>query len=473
MKLTYKTTPWEHQRAALRYLYKRDTAALYTDMGTGKTKIMIDLIINRKFQCVLIVCTNKGCAVWERQFQIHSDIHPNFIHNVSGLSTLEKVRILSQSLPQLKHRTLEETHVIIVNYEGVWRPDLAKYLLRKTTGIDCIICDESHRIKSASSKCSRFLALLGKQVSHRYLVTGTPLAENPMDVYAQYRFLDPLIFGTSFSNFKKKYQNIDAHLSARVGFPILDKNNPYKNLDELKEKFFSCAFLAESEIKLPKRLNIVRRFSLCKDAQDAYYELQKEGVLEYEEGALEVNNVLSMSLRKQQLTSGYVSVKDDDGNESFVQVDTGRIETLADLLDGFNKDEPIVIFAKFRRDLKNIQEVCRKIGRGYSELSGRLDTEKDWQDGKTSVLGVQYASGSESVDFTRARYCIYYSLTYSLAQYEQSKKRIHRPGQTRSVVYYYLIANLSKGISIDQVMLNALRHKKGVIQYIMEKGPLT
>ena len=83
----FKTKPWAHQLMALDYLYPRDIAALYTDMGTGKTKIMIDLIMNRGFKFVLICCTNKGCAVWEKQISIHSDIRSEMVLNLAGVSS--------------------------------------------------------------------------------------------------------------------------------------------------------------------------------------------------------------------------------------------------------------------------------------------------------------------------------------------------------------------------------------------------
>ena len=75
-KFIYKTEPWKHQKKALSYLYRRDTAALYTDMGTGKTKIMIDLIQSRGFKRVLVVAPNKACEVWEEQigFMVWMDI---------------------------------------------------------------------------------------------------------------------------------------------------------------------------------------------------------------------------------------------------------------------------------------------------------------------------------------------------------------------------------------------------------------
>lgn len=467
-EFTFKTKPWEHQLKALNYLYERDTAALYTDMGTGKTKVMIDLIVNRGFRRVLITCTAKGCSVWEREFRKHSDIQPEFVYNLSGVSTAKKVQLMKEA--PLKQFLLDKTStlIFICNYEGVWREPFANFLLSKRLGLDCIICDESHKIKSPGSKCSKFLTKIGKRVPNRYLVTGTPMAENPEDIYAQYKFLDPRIFGTNLDAFRERYENPDLKKSANIGHWIVDKNNPYKNMDELHDKMFSCAFKADSSVKLPAQRNIVYKFPISKKAEKAYKELEKEGVLEYKAGDLVVENILNMSMRKQQILSGFVPVISDEGEKRYVNIDQSRAETLQELLESLPKDEPVIVFARYTKDLKMVHSVCEKVGRGYSELSGKKDTEPEWQAGKTSVLGVQFSSGSESVDFTRARYCIYYSHTVSLAQYLQSKKRIHRPGQTRSVTYYHLVAQLSKGTSEDEKYIAAYKRKQEVIDYIMK-----
>lgn len=469
----FKTEPWSHQLAALDFLFDRQVAALYTDMGTGKSKVMIDLIANKNFKLVLICCTHKGCGVWIEQFRRHSFMASNSVIDLSKYSTVGKVGAVQDALVERNLKPSDESLVLVCNYEGVWRTEFANFLMRKRVSIDCVICDESHRIKSPSSKCSRFLTKLGKKVPYRYLVTGTPLAENPVDIYAQYRFLDPDVFGTRLQDFKDEYLNLDIQRTMRVGFPILNAKQPYKNLDTLKYKMFECAFMARSSLKLPKRMNIAYPFSVSERCNDLYQELNKEGILELSKGdkvgTMAVTNILTMSLRKQQLVSGFVKVLDEQGKASIVTVDSSRRDTLKDLLEGLSKDEPVVIFARYTKDLNNIRAVCEELKRGYSEISGREDTEKEWQAGETAVIGVQYSSGSESVDLTRARYCIYYSLTYSLAQYEQSKKRVHRPGQTRPVVYYHLEAKLTCGKSIDEVILTALRKKKDVVQYIMEQ----
>ena len=468
MEYKFLTKPWAHQLKALDYLYDRDTAALYTDMGTGKSKIMIDLIVNRGWNVVLIACTKKGCQNWVKQFKFHCpEINDFRLLNLTDYSTIDKCTILQTEL-KTKQEVSKKKSVLIVNYESIWREPFANEILKKYVKLDCIICDESHRIKSPGSKCSRFLTKIGKRVPCRYLVTGTPLAENPVDIYAQYRFLDPTIFGTNLGTFKSRYLNIDLGLSSKLGYEVLRKDQPYQNLDELREKMFSCAFYGKSEIKLPKKHNILYHYDVDQKTEKMYNEIKDEGILVTDDGVLSVENVLAMSLRQQQILSGCIPITDENENVVPTIINNDRREVLKELLSGLPKDEPVVIFAKFRCDFTQIKEVCKELERGYSEISGVEDTEKDWQAGKTSIVAVQYASGSESIDLTRAHYCIYYSLTHSLALYLQSKKRIHRPGQEHTVTYYHIIAQLSKGKSIDETIMTALKEKKSVVDYIVK-----
>ena len=471
MKYVYKTEPWKHQKKALSYLCKRDTAALYTDMGTGKTKVMIDMIQTRGFRRVLVVAPNKACEVWQEQIGIHGIDGQICAIRLNAMSINKVINQLSNEPKCDKIRSDAPTSVYIINYEKVWREGIDRIFLRKTFGLDCVICDESHRIKTPTSRCSRYLSRLGKVVPHRYLVTGTPLAENPTDVYAQYKFLDPTIFGTNFGQFRDEYEVIDPILTARIGHRILDKNTPYKNLEQLREKMFSCAFYIESSVELPEQTDIVRKFPMPDKTEKLYHQMMKEKVAEMNGLWLESNNALTTVLRLQQITSGYACVENIDTKEQkILNVDTARRDELKELLEEFPADEPIVVFAHYKKDLKNIRKACNELGYSYSEVSGSVDTLKDWKSGRTRVLGVQYSSGSESIDLTRAKYCVYYSLTQRLALYEQSRKRIHRPGQTRPVVYYHLIETMKKGFTIDQKIYEALKSKKDIVDYVMESG---
>lgn len=468
--LTFKTKPWEHQLLAVKFLMERKHAALYTDMGTGKSKVMIDMIVNKKFQFVLIACTNKGCEVWEKQFRLHSWFRPKNVLNLSGKPTPKKVQLVTENLSRLRQSASRETLVVLVNYEGIWAKKFANYLMRKTVPIDCVICDESHRIKSPASKCSRFLTRLGRKVENRYLVTGTPLAENPLDVYAQYRFVDPTIFGTSYSTFKERYQNLDLRRSMAAGYPILDAKQPYKNLDELREKVFSIAFKIPSSVKLPKKNSRVRHFRLSEKASRVYLKMCDEGVVKNGDWYCEAENVLTLQIRKKQIASGFVSTINDVEEKKIFRLDEGRKEVLKDILESLDPCEPVVVFAQYTYDLKQVKAACQEIGRKYSELSGKEDTEAAWQKGKTSVIGVQFSKGSEAADFTRARYLIYYTMTNRLALYLQSKKRIHRPGQTRPCYYIHIVADLSDGSpTIDSTVIEAVKLKRDIVEYVMEK----
>lgn len=471
MKMKFKTQPWEHQKKALKYLMKRDTAALYTDMGTGKTKVMIDLIQNRGFKCVLVVAPNKACKVWEQQISIHGIDDVFCVFRANDLSKVKVIRKIENIAKIRKIESQNVIYVIIINYEKVWRKGIDRILMRKGLGIDCIICDESHRIKSPSSQCSRYLTRLSKLVPHRYLVTGTPLAENPIDVYAQYRFLDPSIFGTNFTAFRDEYENLDVELSMKLGFRMLDKHTPYKNLDKLREKMYSCAFYIESSVELPSQSDINYYFTIPQRSEKLYHEVLKEKVAELNGKYMDSSNALTLVLRLQQITSGYLKVEDLDTKEkSIVNIDHARREEFLGLIEQFPEDEPLVVFAAYTKDLKNIRRMCKQSGISYSELSGREDSLDEWQAGNTRVIGVQYTSGSESIDLTRARYCIYYSLPKRLALYDQSRKRIHRPGQKRPCFYYHMIAQLRKGISIDEKMKRALEQKKEIVDYVVKEG---
>ena len=460
-KFKFTTKPWAHQLAALEYLFSRSFGALYTDMGSGKTKVLIDLIINKGFKRTIIVATNKVCTrqVWDKEILKHAPSAQIMVINLAGIDSDKKVRHLSY----LRTETKLDQEVLIVNYEGIWREPFKTFLLNKYKP-DCVICDESHRIKSAGSKVSRFLTRLGKITPNRYVMTGTPLAQSPLDIYAQYRFLQPSIFGTNFGDFSRQYAN---WISMPGGYSILDKNKPYKNLDELHEKMFSCAFDCKVDQNLPPTQDIILEFEMPPQTQKYYAELKKEGCLELEQGDLETGNVLGIMTRLQQLTSGYLPLS-VDGKKTVTEIDTARQTALREWLEDIPEQEPIVVFAKFTKDIKNIRKTAESIGRKTSELSGHEDTLQDWVDDKTKVLVIQISAGAEGLnELVKAKYCLYYTHHHSLMLYKQSRKRLHRPGQLRPVIFYTLVAKLKKGKTIDELILEGLKANQEIIELVM------
>jgi SNF2 family DNA or RNA helicase len=462
--MKFYTKPWKHQIEALKYLISRKYGALYTDMGSGKTKIMIDLIVNKDFKKTIIVCPKKVCRVWLTEFSKHAP-HAEFdIQDLSKIAGNNKVNHIIKNRQNKKFGY----EVLIVNYESIWRDPLKSFLLNKYHA-DCIICDESHRIKSPGSKCSKFLHLIGKKTEYKYLMTGTPLAQSPLDIYAQYRFLDPEIFGTNFNNFKYQYSNWIQIKGEQ--YSIIDKRNPYKNLDELHRKMFSCAFKIDSEIELPETQDIIIEYDIPKESDQFYQEIKKEGCLILDNGIVETSNVVSIVTKLQQIMSGYLPIETKEGKTT-QEIDTARQDVLYELIENIPPEEPIIIFAKYTKDIKDIHEVAKKLNRGSSEISGKVDTLDNWLEDKTKILAIQIRAGAEGLNLTKAKYCIYYTLTYSLEKYQQSRKRVHRPGQTRPVVYYTIIGKIKKGSSIDDQIFTSLQNNENLISKIMRNKDL-
>ena len=453
--LIFYTKPWKHQLQAIEYLMPRRFGALYTDMGSGKTKIMLDLIVNKGFKTTLILGTKRGCSVWDTEFKKHIK------NNNFGLIDLSKLPGDKKSTHLLERvTTLNFEHVIIVNnYDSVWRRPFKDFLLRYP--IDCVICDESHRIKGAGSKVSRFLGLLGRRTPYRYIVTGTLMAQTPLDVYGQYRFLEPTLFGTNHENFLDRYAN---RIIAPEGYKYINRYNPYKNLDDLYTKVFSCAFTANSELDLPETQDIEWYFDMPTKSLKYYKELVKESCLELETGNVTAQNALTMLIRLQQLSSGYLPT--DNGVE---QIDNARQTAFMEWLEELPIDEPVVVFCKFVKDIKDVRQAVESMGRTVSEVSGRIDTLEAWQNGKTDVLVVQISSGAESLDFTRAKYAMYYSLSQELWKYQQSRKRLHRPGQKRPVIFYHLLSKAPRMRTVDEKLLEGLRSNRNIIDDIMQQ----
>lgn len=170
---------------------------------------------------------------------------------------------------------------------------------------------------------------------------------------------------------------------------------------------------------------------------------------------------MTKMIRLAQVTSGYV--KNEDGD--ITEVDTSKAAVLSDLLEDLPISEPVVVFCRFHHDLDAVKQAAQNAGRTPLELSGRTNELHEWQAGDDgSVLAVQIQAGGVGIDLTRACYAVYYSVGYSLSDYDQSLARVHRPGQTRPVTYYHLVARKTVDVSI----YNALRERRDVIDYALE-----
>ena len=443
---------WLHQRQAFWFCRELQAGMLAMDMGTGKSRVTVELLRANEAKRILIVCPNNVQRVWPRELKRWGLEHAEvFAFATNGGSIADRTRRASEKMRLAAARDVP--FVLVINYEAVWRDAFSKWA--KEIRWDYVIADESHRIKSPGSKVSKFMAQMTKRSVRRLALSGTPMANGPLDLYGQYRFLDPGIFGTNFSRFRARY----AVMGGYGGYEVLDWQRP----EELNEKFHSIAYEVGAEVlDLPDDHDIDRPVQLGSKAAKLYGKLTEQMIAEEGDSVFTAANVLTRILRQQQLTGG--SINDDDGRN--VEVDDAKEKALEELLEDLGADEPVVVFCRFVHDLRVVKRVAEKLGRRYGELSGRSKSalaSDATMNPEVDVAGVQIQSGGVGIDLTRARYAVYYSLGHSLTDYEQSRKRVHRPGQDRPVTYFHLIAEGT----IDEDVYAALQSKQEVVDFIM------
>jgi SNF2 family DNA or RNA helicase len=434
-----------------------DGVMLALEMGCGKSKIAVDLIVNHDLRKVLIICPLSVVGVWPREFRTHAGVDYNVIPLNEG--SVEKRTKIAQACVELARRK-NEPIALVINYESAASGAFAKWSLAQDW--DLVLLDESHRIKAPGGKRSMHFAHLGKRAKRRLCLTGTPLPHSPMDIYAQFRFLDASVFGTSFVQFRNRYANMGGY----GGHQVIS----YKNIPELHRKMYSRSFRVTKDVlDLPPYHHTDRTFSLGSEASRFYKTLEDKMYAELDDGEITVSNALVRLLRLQQVTSGYIM--DDAGNTR--HVDSAKIDMLADVLEDIDPSEPVVIFARFKEDLERIKKLVEKREKKdgkmcrYGEVSGdRKDLDEGRFPENVDVLGVQIQSGGVGIDLTRAHFAIYYSLGFSLGDFEQSLSRVHRPGQTEPTTFIHLLA---RG-TVDEKVYKALRKRKQVVEYVLSEG---
>lgn len=449
-----KTKPWRHQVVAFQFTMERlvrgaGAALLALEMGVGKTLVALMVLAALAARRVLICCPLRVVPVWEQQIERHLDlpiIVVSLDDNVGSVANKKKLAEDKLKLAEATDRPL----VIIINYDSAWRSPFADWA--ESQQWDLIIADESHRLKAPGGKASLAFKRLRQHARGRLALTGTPMPHSPLNVYAQFRFLSQTIFGPSFAAFRQKYAVMGGFQRKQV--------TGFQCLDELEALMRTITYRVSKDVlDLPPQTHVTYHCELSADAQRIYRDLEDDFVAEVRDGRITVSNAMVKLLRLQQVAGGWV--KTDDGQHH--RVDSAKEKLLADTLEDIGSGEPVVVFCRFHADLDAVHEAAKSAGYPSLELSGRHDELKRWQDGEAQVLAVQISAGGVGVDLTRARYSIYYSLSFSLGEYDQALSRVHRPGQTRPVEHIHLVVRNT----VDTKIIRALEKRAEVVEAIL------
>jgi SNF2 family DNA or RNA helicase len=418
-------------------------------MGGGKSLVAMALMLWLKAQRTMIACPLRVVPVWVGQIERHVDARMIVVAlDEDAGSVAQKTELAAAKMKLAK--TLGVPFICIVNYDSAWREPFASWAEKQRW--DLVIGDELHRLKQPSGKASLFFKRIRTHAAYRIGLTGTPLPHGPMDIYAQFRFLDVTILGPSFSAFRTKYAVMGGYHNKQI--------TGFQKLDELERLMSRITYRVGKEVlDLPIAIHATYHCELCPEARRVYKDLEEDFVAEVRDGIVTAANALVKLTRLQQVANGVV--KTDNGIEH--RIDDAKRKLLADTLEDMGKDEPVIVFCRYHLDLDAVHEACQSVGFESLELSGRRDELARWQNGAGQVLAVQISAGGVGVDLTRARFSVYYSLGFSLGDYDQSLARIHRPGQTRPVEHIHLVARNT----VDVKIMRALERRAEIVGAIL------
>ena len=464
----FKTQPRQYQLSALSSAWGKSTFAFYMDMGTGKTKTALDLFsayyIDAKVDRLLVVTKFSTRRNWEREVGIHMPVEAD-------------VCILDTGKPKAFNEwnvSAGAFKILIVGTESLAAGSAMQFaskFVAVSTRVGMIV-DEAHMIKNHSAVRSKNCVKLGNSAAYKVIMTGTPVANGPMDVFMQFEFLDPNIIGIGdFYSFRNRYAIMGGFEQRQVV--------GYQNLSELIELISPFVYqVRKSEVlsELPPKVYETREISMTDEQKRLYRELAKKNKAVTGDRGIMVKTVLERMLRLQEVTGGVITYErnpDLFNREKFEHCRiAGKNPKVEEVLT-IAEENPVstIIWCRFLEEITMVAAALRdkygadsvvEIHGGVGEADRDHNVHGLFQSGKARFLVGNAATGGVGLNMTQAELVIYFSNSFSFTDREQSEDRAHRIGQTRSVTYIDLIAEGT----VDVAVVQALREKKDVSEFV-------
>jgi len=469
MNYKFKTKPYEHQLKALEMSWERPYFAYFMEMGTGKSKVLIDnismLYDNGKINGVLIIAPKGVVKNWHE-----GEIPTHLVDHIEHKNILWQslISVTQQRKLNSLFETGEDLHILTMNVESLSTKKgvaFAEKFLNSHRALMAI--DESTTIKNPEAKRTKNIVTLGKLATYRRILTGSPVTKSPLDLYKQCEFLEDELLGfNSYYAFRTRYAVMrTANFSGRSVQIVVG----YRNLDELADKLkeFSYRVLKDECLDLPKKTFMKREVLLTPEQTKAYLQMQKLAHAQMNGKMMSTATVLTQLMRLQQITCGHFTA--DDG--TIQEMPNNRVGELLNLLDEI--EGKVVIWAQFQRDVHNIIKVISKeYGEdsfvdyyGLTPQDERQSNIKKFQDPDSPVrffIGTTQ-TGGYGITLTAASTMIYYSNGYDLEKRQQSEARIDRIGQEKPMTYIDIICENT----VDTRIVKALRKKVDIATQIM------
>jgi len=468
MDYKFKTKPYAHQLTALQKSWNKETYAYFMEMGTGKTKVLIDnlamLYDKGKVDGALIIAPKGVIGTWYNQ-EIPTHL-PDHIENVSVLWQALITKKQKESLDSL-FKTEEKLHILIMNVEALSTSKGTEFAAKF---LNChrsmIAIDESTTIKNSSAKRTKNILSLAKLAKYRRIMTGSPVTKNPLDLYSQCEFLSPWLLNfQSFYAFRNRYAEMKTINARGRSIQVV---NYFKNIGELSDKLknFSYRVLKEDCLDLPDKIYVKRNIALTPEQLKVYQQMKTTALAILNGKQVTSVTVLTQLMRLHQITCGHFTA--DDGSTQIIK--NNRISELMNVLEEI--EGKAIIWANYQHDIVQIQKAIEKeydkdyavTYYGLTPQDERQENIKKFQnDPNCRFLIGTPQTGGYGITLTAANTVIYYSNGYDLEKRLQSEDRAHRIGQKKAVTYVDLITEKT----VDEKIVKALRKKINIASEVL------
>lgn len=413
---------FKHQQEALEQTKDLNRVAYYLDMGLGKTFVGAEkaMLLGKD---TLIVCQKSKIADWKEHF---------FKYYIDKMKCDESgawcYDLTSNTGMDMFFHSRYKIRIGIINYELAWR---RKQLLQLQDFT--LMLDESSLIQNQGAKQSKFILQLNP--SNVILLSGTPTAGKYENLWSQIHLLG---WNISEDVYNRQYVNWTKIDMGGFIHKIVDKENPYKNVDRLKSKLreHGAVFMKTEEcFDLPEQTFIKQTVPTSKE----YWKFMKDCIITIDDNELVGDTTLTKRLYARQLCGQYSEFK---------------LQAFRELME--STQDRLIVFYNFNGELELLKRIATSLDRPISEVNGQSKDLTAYEQEDNSITFIQYQAGAMGLNLQKANKIIYFTLTDKSELFEQSKKRIHRIGQEQPCFYYILMC---KG-SVEEVILQTLEMRK-------------
>jgi SNF2 family DNA or RNA helicase len=468
-KYPFKNKPFLHQAAYLQRFWSIPHVALFAEMGTGKSFMLINnaaMLYDRGGINALLVVAPKGVyRNWYRS-EIPKHMPDHISYKMACWNPTP--RKAEKAEMDAMMNSVDDLRILIMNIEAFSTEkgqQFAKTFLRVTKAFMAV--DESTTIKTPTAKRTKAIVKIGKEAKYRRIATGSPVTKSPLDLYSQCEFLsEDCLNYNSYYAFQARYAIL---VERKMPTHTFKQIVGYRHLDELKGKLDGFAFRVTKDecLDLPDKIYLRRDVELTDEQKKAYEQMKLMALSVLDEGIVSTNNALTQLMRLHQIVCGYVKL--DDGRE--LDLPNNRLSELMALLA--ESDGKVIIWANYRKNIEDIKLAIQKeygmtsVATYYGDTAAedRQEIVEKFSDPSSELrffVG-NPTTGGYGLTLVSSHTVVYYSNSFDLEKRLQSEDRAHRIGQTEKVTYIDLIATKT----VDEHIVKALRNKIDIASAVL------